>query len=749
MTLDASALGSFGDLATALGLLGPGGAANPAWFEDPVNGGDGSTGTGLKHIMSDAGQRDALLRFVDSVLGPPEARTERDARWVPLFANDDPVLTVYAVVESVPDAHEVRLGVGVEHTTQGGPPTVSTRAHVPLFRFADRGHDLGPGDTPWLLLGRPGGEISVTVDATITTTAPAPGVASLGGVAATVRVPTHEEGDLGFALELKDLQLPAASSPRTFSLDADSTEELGSDLLDLLTGLVRAQADALADDADFRPFAALAGMLGLRDVPDLPGFPVADLTTRGVAAVVDWFETVLEDDDARDAWLGELAGLLGVDAAVDAARDAVVLDLDPLALTVGIRVSAGSGGHPALVPWVEAALAPRVGAPVVARASVDLLRADTGTGSVSAVPDVRLEAVFGSTASRLVGTAAGSDPRVDSLRIGLALDADRNPTFVLTAHGVRLAGGDLREVVDLSTPQAVLDAGTSVLTEALDDALDALGTAAAPLVKRLIGIDAPAGVTGIDAAELLGGPVAALRDYWERLVATPTALGDVLGHLAALVTGVDADPLPEAGTASDPWRVELEDPLYLHVWREGTALHVGLALEVALPVLGEHTATTAVSVDAVELDPSAGSLAFLRAARLAVSLARADGGSTRLGVADLALAFDRLAVELAWTPSAGLHPLLTGDGLALDVPALGLVSGAGGLLPLPLPRLGPGGRVAFDAPDWGQVEAALAGLVSRLGVPEVDALLRLLGWYGGEAHLSLAALLGGDPAGAV
>ena len=41
MSIDQSSFGSFGDLATALGLLTPDGQPNASWFGDPVGGGRG------------------------------------------------------------------------------------------------------------------------------------------------------------------------------------------------------------------------------------------------------------------------------------------------------------------------------------------------------------------------------------------------------------------------------------------------------------------------------------------------------------------------------------------------------------------------------------------------------------------------------------------------------------------------------------------------------------------------------------
>ena len=100
MSLDVQGLGSFGDLATAIGLLDGNKQPNPSWFGDPV--GARTTGSGnqngLRHVLSDNAQRAALLSFVDEVLGPPDAATRTGRTWVPLFVEDDPHVTVYAVV---------------------------------------------------------------------------------------------------------------------------------------------------------------------------------------------------------------------------------------------------------------------------------------------------------------------------------------------------------------------------------------------------------------------------------------------------------------------------------------------------------------------------------------------------------------------------------------------------------------------------------------------------------------------------
>lgn len=757
MSLDQSALGSFGDLATALGLLADG-EPNPSWFGDPVGGGEGPGGPltphGMKHLLADEDQREALVRFVDEILGPPDQREQGGQKWVPLFDESDPDVTVYAVVDDGPGtADAVHLGIGFTHTTSGGPPRVTTSIHVPLFRFAERGSTLpadGVGTPEWLLLGRDGGDIEIGVDATFTDAAPAPGEPSLGGLGATLRVPT-DALDVGFAITLRDLQLPGAPSPRSFTLDVGSPEEVLEEVLDLASGLVRAQAEALGDldVPELRAFAGLAGMLGLRDVPDLPPLPLADLPSQGLAALVGWARTVVQDDDARDAWLTQLGQLVG--GTPDLARDAVTLDLDPLTLTIGVRVEEGAGGQPALVPWVEAALGTRTGAQ--ARAVVDLFRADTGTGRCTAVPDVRLEAAFGTEAGG-PALVTGTDPHVGGLRVGLGLPTPASgvtptPLFRLTLHDVTL--GEHHDVLDLSTPEAALDAAGSVVGGALTTALQQLG-AVGDLVADLLGLDAPAGVPDISATDLLADPVAAVRGYWADLVADAAGLEETLSSLAEVLTG-GAVALPGSGTRSDPWQVTLVGPLSLRLWREESAgrwtLHADLALSARVPVLAELTATTSATLGLLTLTPATGRVVVADGAMLAASLARTDGTRARIGVDDLALVADSVGVELVWQPAVGLTARLAADDLLLELDAPEVLGHPDVHVPIPLPEVGPDGRLGFPAPDWVAVERALAALVARFGSPEVDAVTELLGWVGTGPRLGLDVLLGADPAAGV
>src|SRR6476620_3269750 len=100
MTVDEASLDSFGQLAKAIGLLEPCGGANSSWFTDPVGAAATSAGNqhGLRHLLADDAQREALLSFVDEVLGPPDRAVHSGQTWLPLFRQPEARVTISAVV---------------------------------------------------------------------------------------------------------------------------------------------------------------------------------------------------------------------------------------------------------------------------------------------------------------------------------------------------------------------------------------------------------------------------------------------------------------------------------------------------------------------------------------------------------------------------------------------------------------------------------------------------------------------------
>lgn len=746
MTLTQDGMGAFGSLAQALGIT-DGSGANSAWFGDPM--GTSGNAHGLTTILADTGQRDALIAFVDEALGPPELHREGEQKWIPLFSESSPAITVYAVVEPVQGA--VRVGVAVEHQAGTTAPTVKTTIHVPIFHVPRSGQtDSRPTDATlprWLLLGRPGGRISIGVEADFADAPPVPGVAYLGGASVHLAIPTTTDDTVGFSLSLVDLQLPGATAPQSRTLDLDSLTTLGADILEFVVGMVRQQIDALNPaDPVFRHVMGLAGMLGLRGpTVGVPPLPIAELPTRGLTALVEWVESILEDDTVLDAWLAELARLVG--GIPDAATNSVGFAIGPATLRLGLRVTPGTGGHPTLVPWLDVRWSPAPGMADLT-ATVDLLRADTGTGSVTAVPGLRAEAAFGSQAHSGTPLLTGATA-VGGLRVGIGLDAARKPAFTLTLHGVDLPGGIHHDLLDLSSPQAAVAAVDSLVSTALSNALLGLGGAQAA-VERLLGIAAPANVTAITASALIADPLAAIKNYWLDVLQTPNAMADVLGRLAELLTGAVQVPT-QTGDAADPWRLDVASGVGLRAWRETDAIHgtetlvLALGADASLPVLTDLEVAVGADVVLLRVELTAGHVSLAAGASAEVLLRPVGADPMTLDLEIAKVAFTGIGVAATWAPGAGLAARVLGDGLTVtytDPRTLGQrVHG------IPLPEISAAGVVTFT-PDWDQVEGLVTALLGRARSDVLGTLLDLAGWRGSGAHLRLGALIT-DPGTAI
>ena len=87
---------------------------------------------------------------------------------------------------------------------------------------------------------------------------------------------------------------------------------------------------------------------------------------------------------------------------------------------------------------------------------LDVLKLDTGTGALQAIPQIRIEALIGADsavgAPRLLDTGPA---QFGSVHVGLRLDDHFRPQFALTLHDVDVStGGTPRhhDLIDLSTP---------------------------------------------------------------------------------------------------------------------------------------------------------------------------------------------------------------------------------------------------------------------------------------------------------
>ena len=274
MALAANDLGVVGNLAEALGLTSRG-DFRADWLSDP--------GKHLSRMLAEDGQRAALIAFIDEVLAGEDRTTGPDGKvWLPIAKAQPPLARVYLVIDERPPDW-VGIGVGVKVSSD--TPAASVSAQVPLFRAAKVNRSVS---SP-MLLGTADGTVTVEVDITTDPAAPAPGTAHLGGIALALTVPTSGEVPPRFALTLRQLQMPGAAAPADLSLSVADLASLEASALNLVLGLVQAQAAALPTG----PLAALAGLLGLRQGSAVTPLPLAELARDGLPALSRWLGGVL------------------------------------------------------------------------------------------------------------------------------------------------------------------------------------------------------------------------------------------------------------------------------------------------------------------------------------------------------------------------------------------------------------------------------------------------------------------------
>ena len=540
-------LGEVEEIARAIGLVN-GSGFNDDWLSRP--------GLYLSSILAEDAQRNALIGVVDDLLGGSARETDsRGQTWLPLFECSDPRVTFYAVVDDRPTDH-VRVGLGVKASATS--PDASARFHAPLFKAARSGHSVA---NP-ILLGQAGGVIDFTCDITIDPASPAPGQAHLRAVGLNLSIPT-DGSTPDFGLSVTGLQLPGASQPRDIVLSLAHIDELDDIVLDLVLGLIQAQAGQAGGAV--RSFARLIGLSAGTAIPTLP---LDQLAQRGVSAIADWAAALFRSPAARDAWLGELSALLANGASVNAGR--VELPFGAAKVTIGIDVADGSGGYPVISP----ALGIEVGAgQAVARLEAQLLRFDIGARTAIALPSLDAYGSFGLTAAGGAALLTGQTA-VDAVRFGLSLNQDRRPHATLALINVKIGSHPVYPVLDLSSPGAVVEAAGQVIDDVLDQALGGLGPAETA-VRMVLGLSTPPEIPALvptDIAHFLRDPLGAVRSYWldlvlhhgdgvplvlaplHDLIADGSAVGAISGSGAPANAGAPADPWISRSSARSGWR---------------------------------------------------------------------------------------------------------------------------------------------------------------------------------------------------
>ena len=709
MSFSTQDLGVLGKLAEALGIFKDG-SPNPDWFGIPE--------TFLGSMLSNPAQREALIAFVDDALGGADRSTQAGVVWLPIVELDDPPLSVCVTVDDTPP-DGLHIGLGLKMTTTA--PVSQTTLAVPLFRAQKDG---GPAVTQPLLLGSVGGRIQIGTLITIDSAPPVPGQARLGGIGIDVDLPTSlppgapdPKGPV-FGLSLTGLQLPGATTPRDIRVAADGVDALDDALLDLVLSLVKAQADSAAANS---PIAAIGGLLGLRSGDAVPDFPITQLPTLGVKALADWLLDIINSDSARPAWLGYVASLLGgtlvgTEAQFNLGGQAV--------LALSLLVDHGPSGNTRLTPRLGVHLG---NATARVEATADLLSIDLVTGQAIALPRLGVWAAAGNAGQRVLDIAGPPIARADTLRVGFSLDAQRRLNFVLAADNV-LLGSHTYATLDLTSPNAVMDAVGNTVDDVASELLAGLGSALGS-VRQLIGLDAPAGITAITLPALMADPLAAVRGYWQQLIATPAAMTAVLDTLRAALADASqaAAAVQGSGSAADPWRLPLIGPLTLDVVAAGSVLTISAAASTSVDTLGQRCAVieTRIAATLARIDLAAktaqllpGAEAVLSARERGVSPARA-----RLVLGDgTDLIADAIGLRLGWTPNGGLA-------VDFSAPHLRLVTGAV-TLPVALPTIAADGSVTLPPAGWQAVQALVAHLASLGGsAPRFLAdAVEALGW---------------------
>ncbi len=707
-------LGALHSLAGALGLLDANGQPNPNWLRDPL--------ASLRRMLADDAQREALLAFVDEALGGGERRIDdHGAVWLPLVELHDPALTLFATVDA--QADEVRIGFALEARTAA--PASRSQLYMPLFRAA-RGSGT-TADPLWL--GRPGARMRLNAQVTVDAAPAVSGQAHLGSIGLELDLPTAPDDTPGarFGLLLGHVQLPGGTQPRDIRIGADGAAGLDAAALDLVLSLLRQAGES----APGTVVAGLTGLLGLASGDTVPDFPVRELATQGPRALAQWLQSVVTSPPARTDWWTHLATLLGVAPMADS----VAFDLGSARLQFSLGVLTDAAGHMQLTPTVAVALGD---ADRRVQLQAQLLRANLGTGECTALPDLSLHALLGRDADghRALQVAQPTPTRVNTLRLGLAMDAQRKPTLVLAADGVQV-GAVRHDSLDLSSPGALMDALNSTVGQALDGLLAQAGTAA-DLIRQLTGLAPPAGIPALAVSEVLANPGAAISGYWQTLVANGVAMAILLTTLRdALADATQAAgaavPIEGDGTLATPWRVPLHSGLALLFTHDAGAL--GLALEaghsLAAPSLGGLRLRTAVQAQLARVNLATASGSVLDDIGLTLAVQGAAGEpTTHLALGGLAsLEATQLGLHLAWQPAHGLRLNLHAPALALQVDE--------SRFSLTLPRL-EDGLAGVGEDTWDALQA-LIGALGTSGPEPWQEFIAALGWRLDEDSLAFDA----------
>lgn len=702
MTVDNTSLGDVAALATALGLLGGDGKVDTGWFADP--------GGHVRGMLRNQPQRDALVQFIEDALGDdaPPVTDDPGHTWVPLLKlADTPGARSDLFLVLAPGDRGVVVSIGGRIDTTAPVPT-STEIRFPLLRV-NPSETAGVTFLPGLDSSDPGDMADATAELTAAVNV---ADATLNRVGITASLPLTlgsgtPNGTPTVGILVQGLRLPGSSEPLDVALDSASA--IGPELTHLLTAILQAEAGSATG-----PAHDLLGMIGLLPAGGaIPPLPVADILTRGVAALTQWLESVVTSSPAMEAWLGLLADLVGATALPGGPPYGISIPVGGATLDLTVNVATDATGGLVVTPGaslrhatgpVSGVSDARVGV------DVDLVRIRLGPDpGVRALPYLQLTARYGGDTGTIADvTSPAVVVRVGALHAGLGLDDDRKPVFVLGAERVSI-GPDathlhLHDVLDLTSPDALAEVAGEALDAIIAGMLAGLGPAG-QAIEVLLGIAPPASHTGdatwpgLSLSAFVADPIGAVGAFLRDVVALGgNGFADLLSVLPDLI-GVSA-AFTADGTPDAPWSLELASGTSLVVWHDGnpTVLHAGVRTAPAIPPLGGAGGPVlglgvAIEGLSITLPPAAAtgtplpvSVTALPEIAVEVTISAPTGEPFTFG-GGYEVSLQEARLRLAWTQAAGLQ-------VTFDLPGTTVtVGGVPTALP-PIP-LGPGGRFSL------------------------------------------------------